>query len=361
MPHDSNLPDPVTDIASTLTDIAGRPVVLTYSSLEAEYEALRARAVVIDHSHRGRLRITGTRAIEMLNGLVTNDVGAIEPGHGCYAAALTPKGKIVADLRVFREGDGALIDVPARAAAGLLGILRKYVNPRIAPYRDESPALRSFGIYGPLAHHAVAAVTGGSPTAFGILPMYAHVSAAVGSGIALVARVPDAGVDGFVVFLPAGEFDDAWARAVAAHATPAGLATWEVARVEAGYPEWGVDMDESTIPQEANLDELHGVSYTKGCYTGQEVVARVHFRGHVNRHLRGVTRVQGDAGPPAGAQLLDESGKLVGDVRSTVRSPRLGAIGIAMVRREAPPGSVVRARWEDGECSLAVQPLPFPA
>lgn len=352
----------VTDTATTtLTDIDGRPVVLTYSSLATEYEALRAKAVVIDHSHRGRMRITGDRAVEMLNGLVTNDVGAVEQGHGCYAAALTPKGKMVADLRIFREADGLLIDAPARAAAGWLGIVRKYVNPRIAPHRDESATLRAFGVYGPLAHHVVAAVTGGSPTAFGTLPAYAHVTAAVGAGIAVVARVPDAGVEGFIVYLPAEQFDAAWERALQARATPAGLATWEVARIEAGYPEWGVDVDETTIPQEANLDELHAISYTKGCYTGQEVVARVHFRGHVNRLLRGVSRIGGEEPAPRGATLLDEAGKLVGDVRSAVRSPRLGGIGLAMIRREVVPGTTLVARWDGGECPLTVHPLPFSA
>ena len=345
----------------TLTDVGGRPVVLTYSSLAAEYEALRTRAVIVDHSHRGRMRLQGERAVEMLNGLVTNDVGAIEPGHGCYAAALTPKGKIIADLRIFREADGLLIDAPPRAAAGWLGVVRKYVNPRLAPFRDESESLRSFGVYGPTAHHAVAAVTGGSPTAFGILPAYAHATAVIEGGTVVVARIPDAGTEGFTVYLPAEQFDAAWQRAVGAHAMPAGIAAWDVARVEAGYPEWGVDIDEGTIPQEANLDELHAISYTKGCYTGQEVVARVHFRGHVNRHLRGVAR-SGDGEPaPTGAQLVDDSGKLVGDVRSAVRSPRLGGIGIAMIRREVAGGATLTARWDAGECTVAVHPLPFPA
>lgn len=349
----------MTDTAATHTDIDGRPVVLTYSSLDAEYEALRSRAVIIDHSHRGRMRLTGDRAIEMLNGLVTNDAGAVEPGHGCYAAALTPKGKIVADLRIFRESDGLLVDAPVRATAGWMAVVKKYVNPRVAPHHDEASSLRAFGVYGPLAHHVVAALTGGSPTAFGTLPPYAHVTASIGAERAVVARVPDAGVEGFVVFLPTVQFDAAWERAVHAHATPAGHATWEVARVEAGYPEWGIDIDDSTIPQEANFDALNALSYTKGCYTGQEVVARVHFRGHVNRHLRGVIRTGSEAPAPTGAQLIDPSGKIVGEVRSAVRSPRLGGIGLAMIRREVSPGSTLQARWGEGEAEILVQPLPF--
>lgn len=344
--------------STTLTDVGGRPVVLTYSSIDAEYDALRTRAVIVDQSHRGRMRITGERAAEMVNGLVTNDVVATDPGHGCYAAALTPKGRIVADVRIYREADGVLVDCPARAMSGWMEVVRKYVNPRIAPSRDESLELRAFGVFGPLAHHVVAAVTGGTPTALGVLPQYAHVSIAMGGGTAVVARVPDAGVDGFAIYLPGGEFDAAWARAIDAHGTPAGVAAWDVARIEAGYPEWGIDIDDATIPQEANLDELGAISYTKGCYTGQEVVARVHFRGHVNKLLRGV-RVEGEPAP-SGAQLVDAAGKLVGDVRSSVVSPRLGPIGLAMVRREVAAGTTLTARWEGGERPAIVQALPFP-
>lgn len=335
-------------------------MVLTYSSTAAEYDALRSRAVVVDHSHRGRMRLTGARAVEMLNGLVTNDVTALEPGHGCYAAALTPKGKILADLRIFREADALLIDSPARASAAWLSVVRKYVNPRVAPHRDEAATLRAFGVYGPLAHHVVAAVTGGSPTAFGMLPHYAHATALLGEDTIVVARVPDAGTEGFVVYVPSEQFDAAWKQAIAAHATPAGVAAWDVARVEAGYPEWGVDIDDTTIPQEANFDELHAISYTKGCYTGQEVVARVHFRGHVNRHLRGVSQANGDAPLLPGAQLLDEAGKLVGDVRSAVRSPRLGSIGLAMLRREVESGATLTARSDSGGGQVLVHSLPFP-
>ena len=148
--------------------------------------------------------------------------------------------------------------------------------------------------------------------------------------------------------------------ALAAKATPGGLQTWEIARIEAGRPEWGIEIDESTLPQEANLEELHAISYTKGCYTGQETVARVHFRGHVNRHLRGL-RAAGPEPPLAGADLLDAAGKSVGDVRSTAASPRLGGIAIGMVRREVELGTSLLARWEGGEMRVDVAHLPFPA
>src|SRR5207253_7970098 len=133
------------------------------------------------------------------------------------------------------------------------------------------------------------------------------------------------------------------ARLEQAGASGASALAWDVARVEAGRPEWGLDMDETTIPQEANFDELGAISYTKGCYTGQETVARVHFRGHVNRHLRHL-RAAGPEPPLAGADLLDAAGKSVGDVRSTAASPRLGGIAIGMVRREVELGTSLLAR-----------------
>src|SRR5688572_15953675 len=115
-----------------VVDLAGQSVVLAYSNAAAEYEALRRRAIVVDRSHRGRIRFTGAKASDVLTGLVTNDVGALAVGQGQYAAALSAKGKLVADLRVLRTEDGYLTDVSARARDRWSGIVRKYVNPRLA-------------------------------------------------------------------------------------------------------------------------------------------------------------------------------------------------------------------------------------
>jgi folate-binding protein YgfZ len=346
--------------AGTLVEVSGHPVVLTYSSVGAEYDALRTRAVVVDRSHRARTRFIGERASETLTGLVTNDVAALEVGHGQYAAALTPKGRIVADIRIFRDDEGLLVDTGPRAAEGWSAIVKKYVNPRIASYRDESASLRDVGVFGPNSRHIVAEMTGASAAALGVLPPYGHASVAVDGAKVLVARVPDIGVDGFELFVPTESFDALWRIALDGGAEPAGLAAWEVARVEAGRPEWGLDIDDTTIPQEANLDELHAISYTKGCYTGQEVVARVHFRGHVNRHLRGL-RVAGADPPPPGAQLVEEGDRVVGDVRSGVSSPRLGGVALGMIRREIAIGATLAVRWDGGAGRADVSALPFPS
>jgi folate-binding protein YgfZ len=356
--------------SEALVEVGGQQVVLTYSNPAAEYEALRRRAIAINRSHRGRMRFTGEKAADVLTGLVTNDVAALAQGGGQYAAALTPKGKVLADLRILALEDGFLVDVSSRAREAWTAVVRKYVNPRLAKYVDESATLTCIGVFGTQARYVVEEVTGIGHSALGILAPYAHVSVSMnGSSSAqplLVVRSPELGLDGYELIAAAESHNDLWDRLVAARATPAGLTAWEVARIEAGRPEYGIDMDDTTIPQEANLDELGAISYTKGCYTGQEVVARVHFRGHVNRCLRGV-RAAGTAAPPAGAPLFDATGKSVGDVRSSATSPRLGGIALAMVRREIDPGAPLVARWSadhagdgaPGEMQVEVVALPF--
>ncbi len=215
-------------------------------------------------------------------------------------------------------------------------------------------------MFGPDARSIVSAVADLSTDALAALAPYEHLEAAIDGTPVTVARSPDAGIEGYEMFVPFEIFDRVWSRATAAGAMPSGLSAWEIARVEAGRPEWGLDIDDSTIPQEANFDEFDAISYTKGCYVGQEVVARVHFRGHVNRHLRGLRAASSDA-PPTGAQLVDDSGNHVGDVRSSVASPRLGGIALGMVRREVEPGTSLNAKWEGGQQRVDVAALPFPA
>lgn len=340
-------------------DVAGRAVALRYAGVETEYAALRRTAMLVDRSHRGRTSFEGDQRVETLTGLVTNDVGALSAGTGQYAAALTPRGKIIADIRIFAREHELLVDVPVRAAASWNATVRKYVNPRATRYADRTEVLSDVGVFGVRARSIVAALTGANADTLAALAPFAHMATECDGIPMLVARAPDIGVEGYDLFMPADTVGEIWRRAMDLGAVPTGLEAWEIARVEAGRPEWGIDIDESTIPQEANLDELHAISYTKGCYTGQETVARVHFRGHVNRHLRGLTYAAESAVPRA-ALLFDEHDKPVGDVRSSAVSPRLGGIAIAMVRREIAPGAHVRVRWDGAELSASVLTLPFP-
>ncbi|HEY3286477.1 MAG TPA: glycine cleavage T C-terminal barrel domain-containing protein [Gemmatimonadaceae bacterium] len=323
-----------------------------------EYAQLRGDAGLVDRSDRLRMTFTGAKAAETLTGLVTNDVLALQPGHGQYAVALTAKGKVIADVRIFQRGaEDFLLDVPAAAGAGFAAMVRKYVNPRLAKYADVSVSMACLGVAGPHARQVVAHALQCSPAAFDLLPAYANTALPFGTESILVARAADYGVDGFDCFVAAEAAGSLREALIASGAAPAALAALETLRIEAGRPAWGVDMNGESLAQEARLDVLDAISYTKGCYTGQEVVARVHFRGHVNRVLRGL-RLDAPAGDDARVFAGDAD---VGDVRSRALSPRLGAIALAMIRREVEPGSPVVVRASDGETTGTVVELPFPA
>jgi folate-binding protein YgfZ len=235
-----------------------------------------------------------------------------------------------------------------------VALVRKYVNPRLAPYADVSSEIRDVGVFGRTSRRIASAASGIPAEQLASLQSNAHVSVESDGHRITVVRSSAIGLEGYEIFLPAELFERIWQSAVDAGARPGGLLAWEIARIEAGRPEWGLDMDDNTIPQEANFDELEAISYTKGCYVGQEVVARVHFRGRVNKHLRGLLFGQAEP-PPPGALLFDQNEKQVGDVRSSVLSPRRGAVALAMVRREVEPGALIRARWDGGELQAEVR------
>jgi len=319
-----------------------------------EYSALHNGALFFDRSDRMRIRISGAKAAELVTGMVTNDVSALVPGEGQYAAALTPKGKIVADLRIFALEDGFLIDTSAAAGPGWKEMIRKYINPRVAPYHDVSAELSDLGVFGRSARSVVSKLFDADDKDLLPLPPYGHISRSFADVTVIIARVPEIDLDGFEIFIPSTVVGAVKGKFHAAGVAQGTLETWEIARIESGRPQWGVDMDDSTLPQEANFDELGAISYTKGCYIGQETVARVHFRGHVNRFLRRLRFVTRPA-PPKGAELVDETGKVIGEIRSAALSPRFGGVALGMVRREIPPGTTLQARWPDGECAIQVE------
>ena len=349
------------------------------------YRAAREGAAFINRSDRVRVEFTGAQALATLNGLLTNDVTKLTPGTGQYAAALTAKGKVIADLRVFALGGtlsahpatpantaasvhpGApadpaapavsyLVDTGAAAAPGLIAMFKKYVNPRLTNVQDVSAEIGTVGVFGPASVATIARVCHVDALSLAALGPYAHLGGTFGGARCTVARVPDLGVPGFDLFVPAESVSALGGALNAAGAESLDDATADVMRIEAGRPLWGTDMDENTLAQEAALDTMDGISFDKGCYTGQETVARVHFRGHVNRTLRGL-RCQ--TPPPSGARVGFGENLDTGTVRSVALSPRLGAIALAYVRREVENGAVVTVRWEGGETQATVTPLPF--
>lgn len=331
--------------------------------MSADYAFLQSAAVLFDRSDRMRMRILGAKAAELMTGLVTNDVLSLQPGDGQYAAALTPKGKILADLNIFAMEDGLLLDTSSRAAPGLREMIRKFVNPRIAACREISEKTSDLTLAGNGARLIASRVSGIPGETLGSMPSFSHIRFRNDELLspvpededkfAIVVRMPDLDTETYSLIFPAVLREEVIRSLLRFGAVNGNAALWHTLRVEVGRPEWGVDMNDATLPQEANFDELGAISYTKGCYVGQETVARIHFRGHVNRFLRKVKFLCG-APPPLGAQLIDDDGQPVGELRSTAISPRQGGIGIAMVRREVAVGTSLEAKWEGGTCTVQV-------
>jgi tRNA-modifying protein YgfZ len=302
-------------------------------------------AMLFDRSGRLRMQFSGAKAAESLTGLVTNDVLSLRGGDGQYACALTPKGRIIADVRIFAlpAGDGVvqtlLVDANAASGVGFAAMIRKYVNPRLAKYVDVTATTACCTLVGGGASAVLAHVfTDGDalrPLLDASAAMFSHRDLQLNGMQVRVARVPDCGeIAAFDLFCDREYLAALRDALVGAGAALQRDAEWHRLRVMAGRPEWGADMDEGTLAQEANMDALNAISYKKGCYTGQETVARVHFRGHVNRTLRRVHFADGMLPPAVGTPLIGAEGTAVGDARSTARDASGHAIGIAMLRRE---------------------------
>ena len=308
---------------------------------------------LVDRSARLRMTFSGAGAKAALGGLVTSDVAALAPGQGQRAVALTPKGRVIALVRVFDRGADLLVDTDAAAGDGFATMIKKYVNPRLAKYAVVTQEVACLGVYGGLAATAapVARVLGADASALEALAPLAGQTHGDGDQGVFIVHSSDLAPAGLDLFGTHARIESVRAALVADGAVIASAEEAEVARVTAGVPEWGREMDGETIPQEAMLDELGAISFTKGCYTGQEVVARVHFRGHVNRHLRWLSTEQL---LPVGAPLLDADEKTVGEVRTSVFAPARGPLAVAMVRREFEPGAEIRARTASGDVMARV-------
>ena len=309
-------------------------------------------AFLHDRSDRLRMTFAGDQAKTALGGLVTNDVVALRAGEGQRAAALTAKGRVIALCRVLDRGTDLLVDCDAAAAEGFVQMIRKYVNPRLAKYMVITEGTGCLGVHGDDAAARIAGIVGGDAAALTALAPLAGVWIGAGDDATYVLRSHDLSVPGFDLIASRTRIAAIREALLAAGVREASPDEVLVHRVEAGLPEWGREMDVETIPQEAVLDDLGAISFNKGCYTGQEVVARIHFRGHVNRHLRWL---HSDAVLRAGMRVIDATGADVGDVRTAVRSPSRGPLAIAMVRREVEPGSVVTARDDQGALDARVE------
>lgn len=300
----------------------------------AEREALATGAGVIERDGLARFRLSGTGRVACLQGLVTCDVEKPGDDSHLFGALLTAKGMIVSPLWIYRLPDALVVEVPAEAAAEVEAVLERSLPPRLCRYEVVTEATASLGVYGRDAATALAAAGPVEAVSAGRIVHLAYAGAPL-----VAARIAARGLDGFDCLAPAdvaAPLADRLAAQGAARLSPLLL---EERRILAGHPRLRAEIDEKTLPQEVRLDELGAVSYTKGCYLGQETVARVHFRGHANRHLVGVTLERAPTTLPL--DLVD-GGRKIGRLTSACWWEG-GACyaALAVLRRDTAPGAPV--------------------
>jgi folate-binding protein YgfZ len=308
--------------------------------LDGQYRALREGAGWLDRSERGKLLVTGAEAVDFVQGQLTNDLEALGPDEGCYAALLERKGHMQADMRVLHLSGGDLwLDTEAVAREAALRHLSMYKVGREVEVEDASAAWAITSLIGP----ASTELSGVGPLSPEHRQRYHERD-----GVEVLAVATDLGVD----LIARSEQVPGLREALGlAGVEPVSEAAAEILRVESGRPRFGREMTTETIPEEAGINE-RAVSFTKGCYIGQETVARLHYKGKPNRHLRGL-RLDS---PAADGDKIALGDREVGRVGTAVISPALGPIALAIVRREASQGD--RVTVGDGIGAEVVE-LPF--
>ncbi|MFN8113899.1 MAG: folate-binding protein [Solirubrobacterales bacterium] len=293
--------------------------------LDAQYRALREEAGLIDRSGRPRIFVRGSEAAEFLQGQLTNDIESLSPGEGCYAALLDRKGKVQADMRVLRIADDEfLIDTEPETGELLARHLGTYNVGRDAAVESDDTGRALLSLIGPMTPKLL----GDGPLG----PEYSHAERFV-AGASCRVIATDAGAD---LLVPADAVGAVTTHLLAEGAQPVSDAAGEIARVEAGRPRVGREISPQTMPAEAAIDE-RAVSFTKGCYIGQETVARLHYKGKPNRHLRRLR----PADPVAAGDPVLAGDREVGVIGTAVISPAEGPLALAILRREVEPGDEV--------------------
>jgi folate-binding protein YgfZ len=313
--------------------------------------------VLADLGARGRIAVRGADRKTFLHALLTNDIALLAPGTGCYAALLTPQGRMVADMNVFELGEALLLDVRPEVKDAVLQNFERMIFSEDVQLGDISGGLGCVGVYGPRAAALAGGVLGEDLAAFS--PFQNAQILRAGQPV-VAARRDSMGLPGFLVFAP-GDVMPGLAQEI--FASGAAILPPEVAetlRVEAGEPAFLVDMDADTIPTEAGI-EATAVSYLKGCFPGQEVLVRIRDRGHgkVVRKLVGLS-IDSDTVPAAGA-AISGGGKEIGRVTSAVMSPMLGRpVALGYVHRDfIEPGAAVTIAAGDASLPATVVELPF--
>jgi folate-binding protein YgfZ len=311
--------------------------------------ALHKGAVTGAIADRRQIAVAGPDRASFLQGLLTNDIPALTAGRGCYAAWLTPQGRMLTDLHVLESGDMILLDVPADTAEQAAERLEQFHFTEDVQIASLADSLRAVWLHGPGAPQMLDTLATRKAPPYNLAPygewsQYQNARIEIAGASVVIARIDQLGVPGFAIYVDLPQEAALTQSLAAAGAVPATPSTLEAARVEAGYPIFGIDMTTDTIPLEAGIED-RAISLTKGCYVGQEVIIRVLHRGggRVARRLVGL-RVEG-AVPQRGAKIFTgdgEGGKEIGVVTSAAQSPRLGAIALGYVHRDfVEPGTAL--------------------
>ncbi|HUB06666.1 MAG TPA: glycine cleavage T C-terminal barrel domain-containing protein [Myxococcales bacterium] len=335
-----------------LAEAGGAERVESYGDAAKLSAEARSGAGLVDLSQRGRLAVSGPDRVSWLQGMVTADVKKLAPGQGTFACIVSPKGKLLAAARIFAREAELWLDLEESPLEATLDHLRRHLVMEECEVVDRSAETAMLGLHGPRAHALLAGLAPGLPE----LAEHAQAGIALGGVSAVAIGSRELGLPGIDLWLAPGDAAAAWRALTAAGATLLGFDATEILRVEAGRPRFGAELDEDTLPLEAGLERA--ISYDKGCYVGQEVIARMTYRGHANRKLAGLW-LEGTA-PAAPSEALSRDGKPVGEIRSSLVSARFGRpVALAYVRRESlEPGTKLALASGRG---ATVTALPFEA
>jgi folate-binding protein YgfZ len=302
---------------ATFEEYWGWEIVSAYGDPRDEYEAVVRSAAVLDVSYAGKLRISGRDRIRYLNSMLSNDVKGLQPGTGCHAALLTHQGRMESDVFVYVAEDDVRLECSPAGTQRLLETLNRFIVSADVTVEDWTDRLAILSVQGPKAALLGGAHTGLRLDEFGSLAHSRY------DRDAFVVCRDRTGYGGFDLWLPPEKAAAVWQGWVGqGHAQPAGHLALDWLRTEAGIPWFGVDVDERRLPMEVGLNSA--LSYTKGCYRGQEIVARVTYRGHLDRGFGGVAL--GTADPPDRGCEVRAGDARVGEITSAAFSPMLGSV-----------------------------------
>jgi folate-binding protein YgfZ len=331
--------------------------IMIPAASSAAYDAARRRAAFVDRSDRGRITVAGKDRASYLHALFTNDIVALKAGQGCYAAYLTPQGRMITDVWVYQLGDVILLTMGGDVRDALLARLDQLIFSEDVRLEDVTETFAQVAVVGPQSAAIVAGIiTGTRAVVLSALGDHENVPGECDGGRAIVTRVTDLGEPGFELYFERRHLEAVTAELRRLEVAELDGAAAEAIRIEAGVPRFHRDMDEGTIPLEAGI-ESRAISQTKGCYVGQEVIVRVLHRGHgrVARRLVGL-RLHGAQEPASGA-VVTVGDREAGRVTSAAFSPALRQpIALAYLHRDfVEPGTQVSVAGTAAE----VTALPF--